>query len=234
MSYCVNCGVELDASLKSCPLCHTPVINPNELQSKKPVSPYPAVQGQVDTVKRRDLALLSVIVLTATALSCLLLNLFVFSGSPWSLYIIGACLVLLVLFLPAFLITRLPIYISLLFDGIAIGVYLYMISFNTADNRWFFRLALPIVALLTILIEIFTLLHRCLPISFVTTTLYLFVELAVLCVGIELLIDHYFHAPLHLVWSAIVLTVCSVIVIMLITVLCVGRLREALRRRLHF
>lgn len=234
MSYCVNCGVELDASLKSCPLCHTPVINPNELQNKKPASPYPAVQGQVDTVKRRDLALLSVIVLTATALSCLLLNLFVFSGSPWSLYIIGACLVLFVLFLPAFLITRLPVYISLLFDGIAIGVYLYMISFNTADNRWFFRLALPIVALLTILVEIFTLLHRCLPVSFVTTTLYLFVELAVLCVGIELLINHYFHTPLHLVWSAIVLTICSVIVIMLITILCIGRLREALRRRLHF
>lgn len=28
MSYCVNCGVELDASASECPLCNTPVINP--------------------------------------------------------------------------------------------------------------------------------------------------------------------------------------------------------------
>lgn len=34
MSYCVNCGVELEASLKECPLCNTPVINPKELEKK--------------------------------------------------------------------------------------------------------------------------------------------------------------------------------------------------------
>ena len=28
MSYCVNCGVELDPSAGICPLCHTPVCNP--------------------------------------------------------------------------------------------------------------------------------------------------------------------------------------------------------------
>lgn len=29
MSYCVNCGVELDSAAKKCALCETPVINPN-------------------------------------------------------------------------------------------------------------------------------------------------------------------------------------------------------------
>ena len=28
MSYCVHCGVELDPSLKKCPLCNTPVLDP--------------------------------------------------------------------------------------------------------------------------------------------------------------------------------------------------------------
>ena len=28
MSYCVNCGVELDVSAHACPLCGTPVVNP--------------------------------------------------------------------------------------------------------------------------------------------------------------------------------------------------------------
>ena len=35
MSYCVNCGVELDNSTLKCPLCDTPVINPNILKNQK-------------------------------------------------------------------------------------------------------------------------------------------------------------------------------------------------------
>ena len=58
MSYCVNCGVELDASLKNCPLCNTPVINPNELKKITPPSPFPEQRGQVETVHRKDLAVL--------------------------------------------------------------------------------------------------------------------------------------------------------------------------------
>ncbi len=130
--------------------------------------------------------------------------------------------------------TRLPIYISLLFDGVAVGVYLYMITFNTKDDEWFLHLALPIVALVTILVEIFALLLRSFPVSSLTTALYFFLETGVLCVGIELLIRHYLGAPLRLVWSAVVLTVCCVIVVVLLTTLSRRRLRDAVRRRLHF
>ncbi len=234
MSYCVNCGVKLEPSLTECPLCNTPVINPKELYSKKKISPYSREKGQVDVVKRRDLAILTSIVLIATSLSCLLLNLFVFPGSLWSLFIIGACLLLFMLIFPAVIYTKLPIYISLLFDGIAVGFYLYMITFNTSSKEWFTGLALPIVALATILVEIFALLLRSFPVSFITTALYFFAEAALLCVGVELLINHYLGVPLHLVWSAVVLTVCAVIVILLITVLSRRRLRDAVRRRLHF
>ncbi len=234
MSYCVNCGVKLEPSLTECPLCNTPVINPKELYDKKKTSPYSKQRGQVDVVKRKDLAILSSIVLIATSISCLLLNLFVFSGNMWSLFIIGACLLLFVLIFPAVIYTKLPIYISLLFDGIAVGFYLYMITFNTASTEWFLGLALPILLLFTILVEIFALLLRSFPVSFITTALYFFAEAALLCVGIELLIHHYFDTALRLTWSAVVLTVCSVIAILLITVLSRRRLRDAVRRRLHF
>ena len=234
MSYCVNCGVELEPSLAKCPLCNTPVINPSHLEALTKTSPYPKESGQVDVVKRKDLAILTSIVLIATSLCCLLLNILVFSGSPWSLFIIGACLLLFVLLIPVLVYTHLPIYISLLFDGIATGLYLYMITFNTQSDKWFTGLALPILVLITILVEIFALLLRSFPVSYITTALYFFAEAAVLCVGIELLINHYFNAPLTLIWSAIVLTVCVVIIVALITVLSRRRLRDAVRRRLHF
>ena len=234
MSYCVNCGVKLEPSLSECPLCNTPVINPRELHNQKKTSPYPRERGQVDVVKRTDLTVLVCIVLGGTSLSCLLLNLFVFSGNPWSLFVIGACLILFVLAIPAVIYTRLPIYISLLFDGVAVGFYLYMITFNTAYDGWFMGLALPIVALATILVEISALLLRSFPVSFITTALYFFAEAAFLCVGIELLIHHYAGTTLRLSWSAVVLTACSVIVTLLVTVLSRRRLRDAVQRRLHF
>lgn len=235
MSYCVNCGVELESSLERCPLCNTPVLNPNELQKIKSASvPYPVETGQVDVVKRKDLAILTSVVLTATSLCCLLLNLFVFSKTPWSLFIIGACLLLFVLMLPVVVYTKLPVYLSLAFDGAATGFYLYMITFNTSSGRWFTSLALPIVILVTILIEIFALLLHIFPVSFLTTALYFFVETALLCVGLEILIDHYLGNPFHLVWSAIILTICAVITIALLTILSKRRLREAVRKRLHF
>lgn len=234
MSYCVNCGVELDASLSACPLCRTPVINPNELKNSIPSSPYPLEKGQVEVVKRKDVAILITIILVAVSISCGLLNLLVFTGSFWSLLIIGVCILLFVLSIPAVIYTKLPIYLSLLFDGLAVTLYLYMIAYLTPTTRWFWQLAVPITVLVTILVEIFTLLLRTLPVSIIATALYLFAEAAVLCVGIELFIDHFTAEALSLSWSAVVLTACSIIVAALITILSKRRLRDAVRRRLHF
>lgn len=234
MSYCVNCGVELDASSKSCPLCNTPVINLSDLKKFEKVSPYPEERGQVEFVKKNDIGILISVVLSAAALSCGLLNLLVFTGSLWSLPIIGICIVLFVFAIPVVIYTKLPIYVSLLLDGVAIGGYLYIITFLTSDNGWFWHLAIPIVVLVTILVEIFTFLLRSLPVSIITTALYIFAEAAVLCIGIELFLDHFTGKPLGLSWSAVVLTACGVIVIALITLLSKRRLRDAVRRRLHF
>ncbi len=234
MSYCVNCGVELDKSLGQCPLCNTTVMNPNELQSLDKIYTFPQESGQVEVVKRHDLGLLISIVLGGTSVSALLLNLFVLTGNWWSLLIIGACVVLFFLVFPAFIYTKTPVYISLLFDGLSIALYLYFISFITTSRAWFWGLALPIVGLVTVLVFIFVWLLRTFKVTVLTTSFYCFTEIALLCIGLELLIDRYLGIPLHLFWSAVVLTVCAVIDAALITVLSRRRLRDAVRRRLHF
>ena len=75
MSYCVNCGVELQAAAERCPLCNTIVINPNELEKKKDVqAPFPSEKGQVETVKRKDIGILITAILAATAGICGIFN----------------------------------------------------------------------------------------------------------------------------------------------------------------
>lgn len=234
MSYCVNCGVELDPSLEECPLCNTPVVNPRELEKKQVYSPFPKEKGQVERVKRKDLGLFLTVVLAAAGLTCGVLNLLVFRTTRWSLLIMGGCLLLWVLFVPVVIYTRQSIYLSLLSDGLAVGVYLYLITFVTGSDGWFPGLALPITVLAVGVAELFTFCLKKLPVTFLTTALYVVSAIGIFCVGLEILIDLYLRGCVRLVWSAVVLTVCVILDIAFITMLSRARLRNAVRRRLHF
>lgn len=234
MSYCVNCGVKLDEALTKCPLCNTPVINPKDLKKMGPISPFPVESGETEKVKSKDTIILTTVFLATTALCCLLLNLLVFSKTLWSIPIIGLCAFLWIVIIPTIAFEKLPIYIFMLIDGFAMAGYLYMLSFLTSNKAWLTRLALPITALATILILTFTLLVKKISSSMLAMALYFYVMVPILCVGIELLIWSYYGKPLHITWSAIVLVPCTIVSIALITILSRKRLREAVRRRLHF
>lgn len=234
MSYCVNCGVELENSLSKCPLCNTPVINPNELQMGQGKSPFPEEKGQVEKVKKKDFAILLSVVLIAVGLTCGMLNLLVFKTSVWSFLIMGACAVVWVIFIPFVIYTGISPYVALLLDGMAVAGYLYMLTFITGSDVWFWQLAVPVTILITCVVEVFVGCIRRLPVTFLTTALYLISLVAVLCLGLEMLIDWFVAREIRLVWSAVVLTVCIILDITLITLLSRKGLRNAVRRRLHF
>ncbi len=235
MSYCVNCGVELDATAKECPLCNTPVLNPAELKKIANASqPFPTEKGAVETVKRKDLGILVTAVVLATAITCGILNAFVFPKNLWSLAVIGVCAVIWVILIPAVIYVKQPIYVSLFYDGIAVAAYLYMLTFLTGTKVWLWGLGLPIVVLAVAVLELYTLCVNKLPKSFLTHTLYLVTSIGVFCLGLEILIDRYVRGEIDLSWSAVVLTVTVILDIALITMLSRKRLRNEVRRRLHF
>lgn len=235
MSYCVNCGVELDVSAKECPLCNTPVINPRDLEKlMEAEAPFPKEKGQVEVVKRKDIGMLLSMVLLATAVTCGILNAFVFRVNLWSLAVIGVCAILWVMLIPAVIYVKQSVYVSLLYDGAAVSLYLYMLTYLTASRGWFWGLGLPIVALVTVIAEVFTLCVRKLPRSFLTVTLYLFTAAGFLCMGLEMLIDRYMLDRISLSWSAVVLTVCTILDIAIVTMLSSRRMRGAVRKRMHF
>jgi len=247
MSYCVNCGVKLDENLVKCPLCNVIVINPALVDPKLIIGAkvngnngdgenetFPQKSGKVEVANRRDFGLLFSIILGGIAVSALLLNLLVFREGWWSLLIIGICVILFFIALPAFILTKTPIYIRLLINAASAGLYLYFISLITPDTEWFIGLALPLLALFTTIIIILVWLIRFFKPTFFTKALYFITALAILCVGIEIFINFYEGKNFSLMWSAIVLTVCVVIDAGLITVLSRRRLRDDLRKRLHF
>lgn len=239
MSYCVNCGVELDQTARSCALCNTPVVNPSLLrqsqeEKNRMISPYPRQSGEVEDVKRGDVIILLTVVFGSTALICGLLNLFVFSSNRWSLAVIGACATLWVMFVPVLMIKKLPIYLAILLDGLIVAVYLYMLVLMVDTDRWYYGLGLPIVLLVTLIVEVMTLCFRKLPREILVVALYLFTAIGVLLLGLEGIIDYYLRQQIQLAWSLLVGTILLLIDIAIITLLSRRRLRDAVRRRLHF
>ena len=234
MSYCVNCGVELDPSLTRCPLCTTPVINPNEMEPNLlPPFPYPKKRGQVDAVKRTDLALLISVVLIGTALTCGLLNLFIYRFGHWSFYVIGACAVLWIFCIPMLLYSRLSIYLSILLDALASALYIGIIAYDLPDSTWYIGLFVPVLLLALALLLAFVYTVRKICRSILSTATAFVIVCGLFCVGLELLIRRFFDARLYITWSSIVLSCCTIIAAALITVTVRSRLREAVRRRMH-
>lgn len=234
MSYCVHCGVELDPSLKRCPLCNTPVLDPNNIPYFEASSPYPAQKGKVEPVRRKDAAIFVSVLLVTISLTCGLLNRLVFSRNLWSLLVIGFCLVIWVICIPFIFYRKLSPFPAVLLDGLAVSFYLYLISRLTGSADWLFYLGLPIAALSTLLLELFMMLTIKVSRSFFPVTLYVFSLIPILCIGIELLCRNFLGSPMRITWSAIVLTVCVVFIIAIVTIILLPRVREEARRRLHF
>lgn len=189
-------------------------------------------RGMTPPAERKDVALLIGIILAVTAVVCGLLNLFVFRGYAWSLYVIGGCILLWIFCLPVFF-NFVNGGISILLDGIGIGAFFGMISILHPGNGWYQELALPATLAATFLLLLFWGMIRKIKTSVLSRSAVLLAETALYTVILELLIEQYFGIALHLTWSAVVLTCCVIIDAALITIICRTRLREEVRRRMH-
>ena len=233
MSYCVNCGVELDKTCSVCPLCNTKVINPNQPVDTVSPKPYPVDKGYVDSGIRKETAILMAVCLATTAVVCGLLNLLFITFSHWSFYVIGACILLWIFCTPMLIYSRLSVYLTILFDGAAVALYAGIVAYEFPGSPWFTQVALPIIGALTVLVLLFALIYRKVSRSILSMAVVIVLEIAAFTVLVELLTRHFAHAPLELSWSAVVLTCCAVIAAALGTILTRARLREEVRRRMH-
>lgn len=232
MSYCVNCGVELDKTCSVCPLCNTEVHNPNQEVNRISPTPFPTRKGYMPPAQRSDVTILISVVLAVTGVVCGLLNLLVFHRSAWSLYVIGGCILLWVLCLPVFF-RGLNAYISILLDGLGIAMYFGIISWLHPGNGWFIMLAFPAVSAATGLVLVFAVCIGQIHMSILSRSALILGETALFTVVLELLIDRYRQTSPGITWSAIVLTCCVIIDAALITIIRRSRLREEVRRRMH-
>ena len=233
MSYCVNCGVELDQTASACPLCQTPVVNPRQGVDTTSPKPFPTERSEVAPASKREVALLLSVMLASVAVCCGVLNLFVRGDRLWSLYLIGGAAMLWLWLVPPLIKRNLPLCARLVLDVGAVAVYVWLISIDLDGGHWYWGLALPIILLLGAVLLALGLLLQKGRRSILTSVTLVIAGIGVLVVGVEAFVDRYLHQAWRPGWSLVVLTVCLALIIPLVVVRRVPALREEARRRFH-
>ena len=110
MSYCVNCGVELERSLKKCPLCGVAVLNPLEKDAPEETPAFPQSRDELKKKDRTFWVGFFSIVYLVPIVTCVVCNLLFNPHSPWSAFVAAGILMLWVFTTSPFLLyqVRLP------------------------------------------------------------------------------------------------------------------------------
>lgn len=182
MSYCVNCGVELDDSAKKCALCDTPVINPNKPNSAdaETESPFGQIMHVPKQVKKRFVALVITLVMLIPCIVCFFVNAFVFKGSFWSVYVVATTFLLWILFVLPFFIKNYRAYFMWAFDTLAVSLYVYVFYvMGKGLDKWYTNCALPIILVNAFLVLAYLIWVRFKKRNSILKALVIFAEIAV-------------------------------------------------------
>lgn len=234
MSYCVNCGVELAPSEKSCPLCGTEVINPASPFDPTAARPYPS---RHETVRHRMIRITAgwvlMILMAIPLILVLLTDLFDGGGLSWSLIPAAALLFCFMAFVFPCLFKKPAVWLFILFGTLEAAAFLFVLSVLLKGD-WFFPFALP-AALMTgaALIGGYLMLSAKRP-SVPLKMIVVLLELMVYSLLLQLAIELCFFRRIRFDWSIYAAVSCGMLSI---AVLIVGRLyrrNEKFRKKMFF
>ncbi len=207
MSYCVNCGVELEKGCPECPLCDTPVINPREKNETGDKSVYPENIIIPKSLNKKYWVFILSLVMLIPNLVLIILNILVFESGVVK-YIVGGFCVAWIWFLFPFLWKKQIPVISLGIDAVALLVYLNMFRIYGDDNGWFNSIVLPVVIALWAICNLFIFWLKK-PRSKSLIVIAVLAAINVMSFVIEICMNMFYNGKLQIVIS-LVITACCV------------------------
>lgn len=233
MSYCVHCGVELDATATFCPLCHTKVVDPGHPPDTQSPKPFPTQPGEVPPIHKGAVAGAITAMLACVAVGCGVLNLFLKPGRGWSLYVIGATTLLWFWIVLPLLARGIPLLARSFINVAAVALYVYLMSVDLDGWNWYIGLAVPIILWGGAVWLLLSLMLRVYRRSVISTVTILIGSVGVFLLGVEFFIDRWLTGQWDPSWSLVVFTICLCTVIPLVIIRRIPAVREEVRRRFH-
>ena len=155
--YCVKCGVRLTDGVARCPLCQTPVWNPD-----CPAPPRPTYSDRYPLPpksKRYPILAFLTVLLAAACLSTLIFCLTLLGGVYWSGYVmLGCALVYFSMIFPFWFERSYPMIFVPLFFVLSCGYLLYICLYT--GGHWFLSFAFPVVMLTGLIVTVSVALFR--------------------------------------------------------------------------
>lgn len=180
MSYCVNCGVELEESARKCVLCGTEVINPNKTVSEKKEPLFSDETHIPEGISKKFVAYVISIVMLIPTLVCVLANALFFPDSFWSVYIFSTGLLAWIVFVFPFYSRRYKPYLMWGFDMVAVGLYGFFLSRMLGDEQGFyFKIYLPLLVIFSLQMLIYMLWAIGKKRHIILKVLHIFVDFAI-------------------------------------------------------
>lgn len=234
MSYCVNCGVELGASEKRCPLCGVEVINPAERSDPSAQTPYPR---SVERVRHRVIRVAAARVLSLLMciplISILLIDLIQDGALTWSLIPAASIVFAFMALVFPCLFERPKVWLFLLFGTLETALFLFVLKMILGGD-WLWLFALPVTALTgAALIGVCLMLgsrRAGVPLKLIVMLLIMMVFVLVL----QMLIEIHLHRCIRFSWSIYAAIPCA---LLSLVVLIIGRLikrSESFRKKMFF
>lgn len=236
MSYCVNCGVELESSLTRCPLCKTPIINPNNKEAALPAAPaYPPENFHAAMRKmRRMTALLLSVIFSVPIIICPLCDYIIQGKVTWSIYVVLSVVFAWIVTVPPILIRHNTLLKCAWLDYFSCNIFLYTLNLLVLpQHSWYESLVFPITSFILAVILLFVVLFREFDMHPLTVIGLIFAIAGVLSVFIEYLIMMYTQVTGMFVWSVPTLISCEAVALLCFIISRMTKLKAMIRKKMH-
>ncbi|MCM1364077.1 MAG: hypothetical protein NC122_02680 [Faecalibacterium sp.] len=233
MSYCVNCGVELDDSAKKCALCDTVVINPSKPDAVSK-APFSVDEHIPKPLNRKFVAYIISMTMLIPNIVCFLLNLTVYVGRHWAIYVNATSFLVWVLFVFPFCAAKLRPYLLWLFDTIASFAYVYFffaLGYERQIAGWFYTCAMPIISAISLFVLIYMIWIRRKKRHWVLKAIAVMADIALVSLITGLVIEHALAVSYALEIGFIIFISCAVLTAFLVYCYASKSMRRWLERK---
>jgi len=201
MKLCTNCGVELEESLKQCPLCGK---NPDDKEQDKPETmnyPSDIINLHKKEIRRHIWELSGIIAFSGMAV-CTIVDLVIGEGVKWSLFA-DASIISAWAFLTFILLSFRKSW--LMISGFAVTILLMLLMFDLISGKssWFIPVGLPVTLSAFLAVSLSLIMNQFARFKGFNILAIIFVSIAGFCILTEIIIDKYIYGHIDVKWSLI-------------------------------